>query len=365
MRSTVEAKERVIETRRALVEGRTPKLRIVPQDCDLYEGMGLADIEATMYAATCHRELVSGIGNFWWLSRRIYEFDSALAGALAATSLDEVPCDAIKFPVPEFYLCWGDVGQSVMDLSHGKYIVDGAYVQVRDETIPSVFKSRMMLRFSTRRVDAEPTQVDPVINYTISLDSGLLLTEAITRGESSYLETIRNLDRCAFESARGVAQHYGLPANAPGPSGIYDYQWSQFLPFMRETLPLLFNCLAYLSSYEENVREELPETTPMNVRMAVRQAVTEAEKRFTDERAARKGYSVVRFVRDPAVRTGPRISPAGGDRTISVHWRRGHWRLHRHGEGLALVKLLWIKPVLVGSDDGDPGVQHGQVSRVE
>lgn len=31
-----------------------------------------------------------------------------------------------------------------------------------------------------------------------------------------------------------------------------------------------------------------------------------------------------------------------------THWRRGHWRLQRHGPGMALQKSIFIDPVLVG-----------------
>lgn len=34
---------------------------------------------------------------------------------------------------------------------------------------------------------------------------------------------------------------------------------------------------------------------------------------------------------------------------VRVHWRRGHWRNHAHGQGRLLRKLLWIEPMLVGS----------------
>lgn len=35
-----------------------------------------------------------------------------------------------------------------------------------------------------------------------------------------------------------------------------------------------------------------------------------------------------------------------------AHWRRGHWRRQRHGVGLTLVVLRWIRPTLVMKDHG-------------
>lgn len=35
-----------------------------------------------------------------------------------------------------------------------------------------------------------------------------------------------------------------------------------------------------------------------------------------------------------------------------AHWRRGHWRRQRHGTGLSLVVLRWIRPTIVMKDQG-------------
>lgn len=44
----------------------------------------------------------------------------------------------------------------------------------------------------------------------------------------------------------------------------------------------------------------------------------------------------------------PSISEMGKQGSISVHWRRGHFRNQRYGESLSQVKPLWIAPTLVG-----------------
>jgi hypothetical protein len=35
-----------------------------------------------------------------------------------------------------------------------------------------------------------------------------------------------------------------------------------------------------------------------------------------------------------------------------AHWRRGHWRRQRHGIGLGLVVVRWIRPTIVMKDNG-------------
>lgn len=36
-----------------------------------------------------------------------------------------------------------------------------------------------------------------------------------------------------------------------------------------------------------------------------------------------------------------------------AHWRRGHWRRQRHGPGLTLIVLRWIRPTIVMKDHGE------------
>jgi hypothetical protein len=44
----------------------------------------------------------------------------------------------------------------------------------------------------------------------------------------------------------------------------------------------------------------------------------------------------------------------GLGKSSRAHWRRGHWRRQRHGPGLVLIVLRWIRPTLVKKDSGEP-----------
>jgi hypothetical protein len=43
--------------------------------------------------------------------------------------------------------------------------------------------------------------------------------------------------------------------------------------------------------------------------------------------------------------------PRGDDRHVKPHWRRGHFRRIRYGEGLAESRLGWIQPILVNAGE--------------
>ncbi|RAR50057.1 hypothetical protein C7401_14349 [Paraburkholderia unamae] len=52
----------------------------------------------------------------------------------------------------------------------------------------------------------------------------------------------------------------------------------------------------------------------------------------------------------PRIQTHPRKAGPGEGAEISPHWRRGHFRLQRHGTGFAKSKVVFIMPVIVRAD---------------
>lgn len=56
------------------------------------------------------------------------------------------------------------------------------------------------------------------------------------------------------------------------------------------------------------------------------------------------------------VRRYEHSEPGDGTHTSPrPHWRKGHWRAQRHGEGNSLVKRIFIRPVFVRGDDAEGG----------
>lgn len=45
------------------------------------------------------------------------------------------------------------------------------------------------------------------------------------------------------------------------------------------------------------------------------------------------------------------VNEENATRTVRPHWRRGHFRRIRHGEGFSDVRIGWIRPTLVGAAD--------------
>jgi len=353
----------VLSLESQLLTSGKPMVNFMPVSFNVYAGMSVIELEQEIYRHSMQLENVNALASFWWLSRKIFEFDSALAEALHTTSLHEVPCDALQYPANEFYIGWGDVGQKRMPMRGGECILDGAYVLIRPDNAGSIFSSRMTVRFSTQRLSGPAQGVEQTVTYHIALDGSLLLTEAIAKGEIEHIKTIEHLDNMSLQMATNAARQYGLRIEASAGARIHRTMWDHHAPFIREVLPLLFNCVAYLTSYRDNVSEEFSSDAPMSVKLACRQAINDAERKAAANNAARKGYSVVNFVCDPTLPPSGVNNSSG--RTVAAHWRRGHWRMQRFGVGLEKTKLLWIMPVLVSPTGNGPGVDHGQVSNVQ
>ena len=123
--------------------------------------------------------------------------------------------------------------------------------------------------------------------------------------------------------------------------------------------------MCFLSAYPDDIKEDwgdapaelikgaYPEKTSRRLRAEASKALQEIEE---------QGYVKINIC-------GPTIAKAiereptveGEDQpgsTVRPHWRRGHWRRQRCGEGLIRIDLTWIKPVIVNADQGVPVGGH-------
>ena len=123
---------------------------------------------------------------------------------------------------------------------------------------------------------------------------------------------------------------------------------------MSEALPLLFNCIFYLSYSSLDIAPEYPPDAPKSLVEKIAKTPSTNRKRILTEKMERLGYTKIRFVSHAGL-TSETNAPET-DRTIRSHWRRGHWRLQRHGPQLQFFKLLWIKPTVVNPANDPPKV---------
>lgn len=130
-------------------------------------------------------------------------------------------------------------------------------------------------------------------------------------------------------------------------------------PAFRACLNIVVNAACFVAFYPEDVEDAWAGEPPAEVLAAAED--TSSSRGARDRRAGallklRQGdYTRIkvcgRSLFAPVEEHGP---STGTGRSPRAHWRRGHWRRQKHGTGLTLVTLRFIRPVLVMRESGTP-----------
>lgn len=333
------------------------------------------DVEASVFMQQRSFGDMSSFERFWTESRQVFHFRPRLAAMLAETEVGDVPWSELRFPHQDFYVGWGDYGQPSFDHHGHHYVVEGAYVKCVEASKLDFLSGGLSLVFACRLVQPSYREVfghyekarhfkEPVYEYIISAVGAATVGEAMANGEAASLKHADGLDGVINRIANTLARQHGLMAGNP-PIGAYRLLVGRAHPIVRPFLPVLFNCIFYLTQFPEHITLDFPPETPRNL---VKQATTApgTNKREQAEiEIRRRGFSRVRYVADPAIADESALNEVRQNSGVpaSTHWRRGHWRRQPHGPGLTLIKRLWIKPVLVNAAGGE--VRHATLHSVE
>lgn len=130
---------------------------------------------------------------------------------------------------------------------------------------------------------------------------------------------------------------------------------------IQEAMEYVANCLCYLSSHN-TFKTEYPEDAPKALLEKMEVAKTDKQKQKAQSQLKSMGHIPITYVHLEASQS------AGGFNTgtasgRSLHWRRGHWRNQRKGQGLSLSELIWIKPTLVGDGQINSEAREYRVSK--
>lgn len=266
----------------------------------------------------------------------IFTLSNELVQMLHRTKLNrEVPLSELRLPCATLYLQLGtDRRASPLHLhnaSSGMHLLEGAYVsRVRQLDGTDVLEFTL----TGSPVDKTSLMDDAIEWISVYLDERRGLAEAI---ELAFTTPDRMFDdprdwpavRAAFadqDRLRGLA-HEAL-----------------------EPLLLIAKALLFLSMPEALQRRD---TSGTEARKALLRAQSGAHRRKAAKVAA-LSYDTT-FI-DLLQRTDDQLSPSGGRPNairhagVAAHWRDGHLRAQRHGPGLSLTKVIWIRPVLVNAD---------------
>jgi len=195
----------------------------------------------------------------------------------------------------------------------------------------------------SRALGLDPARPTRVIELTIT-GSPLGKGHALDDASIDLSLFIQDEDACLGTLLERHMDYYRSPAVTAQPG--FEAPAADDMALTREVILHLAKVLLYLNLPEAR-QDPLPERSDLERRL----------RGLGKKKAAR----ILRRMTSAYDRIviGPRLevereevgNAAGGDAdcTVRPHWRRGHFRRIRYGEGLGACRLGWIRPVLVNA----------------
>jgi hypothetical protein len=125
-------------------------------------------------------------------------------------------------------------------------------------------------------------------------------------------------------------------------------------------LPLVINSLFYIESLEKTFVRSPGRDASAERREHWSRATDEGRRKLASK-LEQDGYGIVYMVGTEVSSAHEHAAERG---LIAPHWRRGHWRMQRHGPQRSLVKRIRIKPILVNADRAEDEPVAGHVYKV-
>lgn len=293
-----------------------------PEDC---VGQLLAKLKATEHWVPMY-------GQYELAGRQIFDLHDRLTDMLLATDLGDSTLENLHLPYDALYLRFGAQDSIKLPFDEDRFeFFDGAFVARSpwDES-----GSRIKIGFTTVHEDGTGVDYPGYFFDILPSELSLPVEEAIEVAMARLLATYRD-DEGASPNTRALNSH------------LREYV-EESATMIRAAAALLVNALFYVESISGALPAEEPgrDTPPERVSRWMHAPLDKRRKQRSALTA--DGYAIVRLVgKEVATEAAP---SAGIHASVRVHWRRGHWRQQRHGAGRALIKRIWIKPVLVGKD---------------
>jgi len=274
--------------------------------------------------------------------KNLFNITPTLGEMLLKTSAAEVPISAIKSPYSDYYIhfhktfLWGTTALE------GAYIVDDPeipFLQVCVVVKPSITESHWM---------ASPA---PYLFIPISREVDAPLGELVSKAIDAEIIS-------KWESVEKAISAIGFDFNDVRQSRAKreSMDLSSARDSLENVLSYIANCLCYLTS-QPSEEKRYPDSAPASMVEKVINASTLKNKNRAKSKLNAQGYHPIVYVGSHVQLLQNEHDGESKGGSVTTHWRRGHWRQQRHGEGAIEVKLIWIKPTLVAGEKNDDEVE--------
>ena len=292
--------------------------------------------------------------------KNIFDIKPCLSEMLRETDIHDIIFDFLNLPYSTFYFHFGAgssiklPGNFLTQWHQGeksftedkKYILDGALVSKADK---GSFK--VILTFINTNLSLLSDQQDfiPVIWFTLSAKG--------SNPSLSLYDCLFTLGSGFFEHLKGkhIAFPFSLLVDYSKQNGKEVNDEKAGFLFLYNALVLIVNSLCYVNSTDKHII-----TTSTNDRAAKLLSQIEGTDIAVEKKKYQKDLKKLRYTKIYLCGMDLRSEASSDDtgRQLKPHNRRGHWRNQRYGPDLSLSRLIWIKPVTVRKDKGEPLSGH-------
>jgi len=300
--------------------------------------------------------------HFWNESRQIFQFDKDLAVALNNTSIEEIPWSELYLPYDDFYISFANencISYTVQGYGY-KYIIDGAYVKHVKEGDSILFKDdTIFMDFSSKLIDPDYAKAisentrefifeEPIFPFILSGKPDEMVKNAIERGEENYLKYCEHIDNTNYENSLNLMKEYNLNFNDILKLSLMKDKYLRGKNYIIPSLPILFNCIFYLTQYPENIHNRYSDHDAKIAYKKLERINNLSIKKEIKENIFQKDFTRIKFVKDQKI--SQIINSIRNNKVLRTHWRRGHWRNQFIGGIEPKHKYIWIHPTIVNKD---------------
>jgi hypothetical protein len=291
--------------------------------------------------------------------RNIFSFSKELLEMLNHTDVREITFESFQLPYDNFYISLRPLQLKVS--ADSDKIIEGVYVSI----------DRLAMQKNSEE-DSEDYE-DFAISFHFVGDFEEFIHKYHDKvwndfgsgGQSFwsyafFFNKRRNIVKIidAINDWKDVYSHSLFPEEAEETNDGHLDLFNLYLKFVDSTCIILVNCLLYLSMPQEDkdIETKYTDDLPFNFNKKLSLAKSKNEKAKIESKISASGFSKIQYVGKSYARQ--QINQNGTTGTVAPHWRRGHWRNQRFGEKLTSKKIVWIKPVIVNQEKGEPVKGH-------
>lgn len=201
--------------------------------------------------------------------------------------------------------------------------------------------------------------MDPIFALHVpTSDSGLTINDAVERGIEAFLrENEPPVDNFSghIERPDGTIAHVEDIRRESRKRRIERFRSQE--PAFRACLNIIVNAACFITFRPDDVSdawEGAPSAELLVAANAAGDSRRSRDKKLGAQRKLESGdFTQVKICgRNLFERPAESDGDLQDGKSPRAHWRRGHWRRQRHGVGLSLVVLRWIRPTIVMKDQG-------------